>query len=103
MKICRFDDNRIGVVRGSAIHDVTATVMEKLPAVRYPLPLGDLLVTALPGLRAEIEKAADKAPSKDVGAVKLLSPVANPTKIVGAPINYDDHVQESQKQQAIAY
>jgi 2-keto-4-pentenoate hydratase/2-oxohepta-3-ene-1,7-dioic acid hydratase in catechol pathway len=103
MRICRYDDNRIGMVRGSTIHDVTDTVMAKLPAVRYPLPLGDLLVTALPGLRAEMEKAADTAPTKDVSAVKLLSPVANPTKIIGAPINYDDHVQESQKTQAIAY
>lgn len=102
MKICRYDDNRLGVVRGTSVHDVTA-VLADLPAVRWPLPGHDLLVAALPRLREALERAADKAPPKDIGAVKLLSPVANPSKIIGAPINYKEHIEESKKDQAIAY
>jgi 2-keto-4-pentenoate hydratase/2-oxohepta-3-ene-1,7-dioic acid hydratase in catechol pathway len=35
--------------------------------------------------------------------VNLLSPVANPGKIVGAPINYNDHIAEAMKDQTIAH
>jgi 2-keto-4-pentenoate hydratase/2-oxohepta-3-ene-1,7-dioic acid hydratase in catechol pathway len=102
MKICRYDDNRLGVVRGTKVHDVTG-VLAELPVSRWPLPNHDILIAALPDLRDRLERAADKAPAKDVGAVKLLSPVANPTKIIGAPINYKEHIEESKKDQAIAY
>jgi 2-keto-4-pentenoate hydratase/2-oxohepta-3-ene-1,7-dioic acid hydratase in catechol pathway len=35
--------------------------------------------------------------------VKLLSPVANPGKIIAAPINYNDHIAESVKDPGIAH
>jgi 2-keto-4-pentenoate hydratase/2-oxohepta-3-ene-1,7-dioic acid hydratase in catechol pathway len=102
MKLCRFGDNRLGVVRGTMVHDVTA-VLDELPAVRWPLPPGDLLIAALPQLRDKLERAAAGVAGKDVSSVTLLSPVANPTKIIGAPINYKEHVEESKKDQGIAY
>ena len=37
MRICRFDDDRLGVVRGDRVHDVTS-VLDRLPAVRPPFP-----------------------------------------------------------------
>ena len=40
MRFCRFDDNRLGVVKGDMVHDVTA-VLDDLPALRWPLPPGD--------------------------------------------------------------
>jgi 2,4-didehydro-3-deoxy-L-rhamnonate hydrolase len=102
MRLCRYDDNRLGIVRGTMVHDVTP-VLDELPAVRWPFPLGDQLIAALPQLREKLESAAAKAPGKNVGSLTLLSPVANPTKIIGAPINYKEHVEESKKDQAIAY
>jgi 2-keto-4-pentenoate hydratase/2-oxohepta-3-ene-1,7-dioic acid hydratase in catechol pathway len=102
MKICRYDDNRLGVVRGGQIHDVTP-VLNALPALRWPLPTHDILIEALPGLRDELEAVADRSPPKSVASVKLLSPVANPNKIIGAPINYKEHIEESKKDQTIAY
>jgi 2,4-diketo-3-deoxy-L-fuconate hydrolase len=102
MRLCRFDDNRIGLVRGETVHDVSAA-LELLPAVRWPLPQGDPLIAHLPRLKPEIEKLAAKAKVKPLSSVTLLSPVANPTKIMGAPINYKDHVEESKKDQGIAY
>jgi 2-keto-4-pentenoate hydratase/2-oxohepta-3-ene-1,7-dioic acid hydratase in catechol pathway len=102
MRLCRYDDNRLGLVRGETVHDVSAA-LNLLPTVRWPVPPGDLLIQNLAKLRPEIEKLAANAPGKPVSAVKLLSPVANPTKIMGAPINYKDHVEESKKDQGIAY
>lgn len=102
MRLCRYDDNRLGLVRGETVHDVTAA-LNLLPALRWPVPPGDLLIQNLARLRPEIEKLAANTPGKPVSSVRLLSPVANPTKIMGAPINYKDHVEESKKDQGIAY
>ena len=94
MRLCRFDDQRLGLVQGEAVHDVTE-VLQRLPAVRYPLPAFDPLVAALPELRGAIEAAAKKAKPVPVRGVKLLSPVANPGKIVAAPVNYRKHLEEA--------
>ena len=82
MKICRFDDNRIGIVRDGMVHDVTEA-LDVLPAYRYPFPLADQLIANLDTLRGPMEALADKAEGKPVAEVKFLSPVANPTKIIG--------------------
>jgi 2-keto-4-pentenoate hydratase/2-oxohepta-3-ene-1,7-dioic acid hydratase in catechol pathway len=95
MRICRYDDNKIGVVRGDQVHDVSEIVNEIGP-VNYPLPRGDLLIANLDRLRPIMEKLADKAPGKPISGVKLLSPVANPTKIIGTPVNYKLHAEEGQ-------
>jgi 2,4-didehydro-3-deoxy-L-rhamnonate hydrolase len=102
MRLCRYDDDRLGLVREDAVHDVSAA-LNLLPALRWPLPPGDQLIINLARLKPEIEKLAARAPGKPLSSVKLLSPVANPTKIMGAPINYKDHVEESKKDQGIAY
>src|SRR5574338_1193356 len=43
MRICRFDDDRLGLVDGETIHDVSAA-LERLPQVRYPFPRHDALI-----------------------------------------------------------
>ncbi|ROZ75038.1 fumarylacetoacetate hydrolase family protein [Ramlibacter sp. WS9] len=93
MKICRFDDNRLGVLDGDDVLDVS-TVLEQLPACRYPLPRHDLLVAELQRLAPAIEAAKPHARRIPVNTVRLLSPVANPGKIVAAPVNYTKHLQE---------
>ncbi len=94
MKLCRYDDNRIGVVRDGAVHDVTG-VLDALPALRYPFPLGDMMIANLIGLRPAMESLADVMPGTPVDGVAFLSPVANPTKIIGTPANYEKHAQET--------
>ncbi len=100
MKLARYDDNRLGLVRGDQLYDVTG-VTETLPARRWPLPLGDDLIANLDRLRAPIEAAADGAAPIPISAVKLLSPVANPGKIIGAPVNYKKHQAEAQADREI--
>ena len=94
MKLCRFDDRRLGLVEDGRVRDVSAA-LETLPALRWPVPPGDQVIAHLDTLRPEIDRAAAAAPALDVGAVKLLSPVANPSKIIGAPINYQAHIDEA--------
>ena len=94
MKLCRFDENRLGLVDGDAALDVTAA-LEALPAHRYPLPRTDQLIENLAALRPKIEAAAKGAKRIPLSSVKLLSPVANPGKLVAAPVNYTAHFIEA--------
>jgi 2,4-diketo-3-deoxy-L-fuconate hydrolase len=101
MKLCRFDDDRIGLVRGHNVHDVS-DILAALPPLRYPLPLGDQLIAHLERLRHRMERLADTAPPQPIDAVSLLSPVANPSKIIGTPVNYVAHVEEARRDPQIA-
>ncbi len=92
MKLCRFDDNRVGLVRDDGIRDVTS-VLGALGSFQYPLPKFDPLIEALPRLRKQLESTSGKAIPLE--RVKLLSPVANPGKIIAAPVNYTKHLQEA--------
>jgi 2,4-diketo-3-deoxy-L-fuconate hydrolase len=102
MKLCRYAPDRLGLIRGDAVHDVSA-VAEKLPARRWPYPGHDELIEHLGELRAEIEKLADRARPRPLGEVELLSPVANPGKVVVAGTNYADHVEEAARDATIAH
>ena len=60
MRICRFDDNRVGIVSGEGIRDVTA-VLDRLPQVTYPLPRHDPFIAAPVNYKKHLEEAlADK-------------------------------------------
>jgi 2-keto-4-pentenoate hydratase/2-oxohepta-3-ene-1,7-dioic acid hydratase in catechol pathway len=94
MRICRYDDGRIGLVQGDTVRDVTA-VLETLGKFTYPLPKYDPFIAHLGSLRGNIEETAGKAKSVSLDKVKLLAPVANPGKIIAAPVNYTRHLQEA--------
>ena len=96
MKICRYDDDRMGVVRGDLVHDVTEAQTEIRKSMPYAMK-GDAVVAALPQWRERIERMADKAPGKPIAQVKLLPPVARPTKLTCAPTNYQAHIAEMDK------
>src|SRR6201994_2705382 len=110
MKICRYDDDRMGVVRGDLVHDVTEAQTESRKAMPYALK-GDAVVAALPQWPAQSQRRGDRVPGKAVGRahpqwaagidrrpykppekpiaqLKLLRQVAQPTKLSCAPTNY---------------
>ncbi len=101
MRLCRFNDNRIGLVRGANVHDVTA-ILDELPVLRYPPPPGDPLIANLEMLRPKMEKLADRAKPVPSSAVRFLSPVANPSKIIGTPVNYQKLREDADKDAEIA-
>ena len=102
MKICRFDRDRLGIVEGDEVLDVTKA-LEAIPQQRWPLAQGDPFILHFRKVLALAKKLAPKAKRKKLARVKLLSPVANPGKIIGAPINYNDHIAESIKDPGIAH
>lgn len=93
MKLCRYDDDRLGIVRGDLVHDVTGAQTEIRNASPYAM-MGDAVVAALPQRRERIERLADKTPGIPIAQVRLLAPVARPTKLSCAPTNYQAHIAE---------
>ncbi len=102
MKICRFDKDRLGIVQDDEVLDVTRA-LEAIPAQRWPLAQGDPFILHFKKVLAAAKKLAPRAKRKKLSKVKLLSPVPNPGKIIGAPINYNDHIAESIKDPGIAH
>jgi 2-keto-4-pentenoate hydratase/2-oxohepta-3-ene-1,7-dioic acid hydratase in catechol pathway len=100
MKLCRFDNDRLGIVEGDAVRDVTAA-LDILPRHAYPLPRHDPLVASLTALRLRIESLAANVPRRPLAGVKLLSPIANPGKILAAPVNYRKHLEEAREDPGI--
>lgn len=100
MRICRYDDDRVGLVRDGRLYDATAA-LGGLPMISWPVPPGDHLVANLDALRPALEQAADDSHALPVESVTLLSPVANPSKIIGAPVNYRKHQEEAQADREI--
>lgn len=104
MRLCRFNDDRLGVVdpKTETIADVSAA-LKLLPAQRYPLPNHDLLIANLPKIKAEAKRLAPRAKKIPLAKAKLLAPVANPGKIIIAPVNYADHLEEATKDPGLAH
>jgi 2,4-didehydro-3-deoxy-L-rhamnonate hydrolase len=100
MRLCRFGNNQLGLVRQDRIIDVTA-VLDHLPTFRYPLPKFDPFIAKLDSLRDHIETLADDQQGVPIAAVKLASPIANPGKIIAAPLNYQRHLEEARDDPAI--
>ncbi|MGB5081824.1 MAG: fumarylacetoacetate hydrolase family protein [Burkholderiales bacterium] len=102
MKICRYDNNRLGIVEGEEVLDVTKAI-EAIPEQRWPIAQGDPLIVNFKGVLARAKKLMARAKRKPLSKVRLLAPVPNPSKIIGAPINYNDHIAESIADPGIAH
>src|SRR5438128_11776573 len=93
MRLCRYDDDRLGVVRGDLVHDVTEAQTQIRAAAPYAMK-GDAVIAALPAWRSRLEERAGKAQRKPVARAGLRSPVARPCKVGAAPTNHQAHMQE---------
>jgi 2,4-didehydro-3-deoxy-L-rhamnonate hydrolase len=69
MRLCRFGDNRLGLVRQERVIDVTP-VLDRLPSFRYPLPRFDPLIAELNGLRDHIKELADGQQGIPIGRLR---------------------------------
>jgi len=102
MRLCRFGDGKLGLVQGGMVRDVSAA-LAVLPAVRYPFPAHDLFIENIDKVMEAVNKLAAEAPSVPLDAVQLHSPVANPSKIIGAPVNYQKHLDEVRSDAELHY
>ena len=101
MKICRFGENRYGVVRDGAVYDITSLVESVVAGSR--LVRGDAVIAHLPAIAERLTAASLGAPASSAGDAAFLSPVINPTKIVAAPVNYEAHIVESEADPGITF
>jgi 2-keto-4-pentenoate hydratase/2-oxohepta-3-ene-1,7-dioic acid hydratase in catechol pathway len=92
VKICRFNNSRIGVVEGQSVFDVTE-LFDTRPT--WPLPQSEWVIRQIPQLMHELTQRYKDCPHLPLASVLLAAPVANPGKIVGAPINYRAHIAEA--------
>jgi 2-keto-4-pentenoate hydratase/2-oxohepta-3-ene-1,7-dioic acid hydratase in catechol pathway len=93
MKLCRFNDNRLGVLEGSAIKDVTEA-LEVLPPLHWPVPQGDHFFRHFQEIRRAIASRLSTASVVPPESIRFLSPIVNSSKIIAAPLNYTKHVTE---------
>jgi 2-keto-4-pentenoate hydratase/2-oxohepta-3-ene-1,7-dioic acid hydratase in catechol pathway len=94
MRIARYGDNRLGLVDGYVLRDISQ-VLEQLPAQCWPFPVGDQLIANLEKLRRSMKGAGEAAARIPVTELTLLSPIANPPRIIAAPMNYRAHASEA--------
>src|SRR5258708_2781781 len=102
MKLYRYEKNGLGIVEGDEVLDVSKA-LAVIPQPGWPIAQGDPLIANFKRVLAAAKKLAPRAKKKPLAKVRLRSPVPNPGKIIGAPINYDDHIAESVKDPGIAH
>src|SRR5262245_25145108 len=95
MRLCRFNEGRYGVVRRDIVDDVTEVVDRVIRradnadnGVR-----GDPVVAHLADITAAIAEAHTRQASPRA-EVRLLRPIAHPSKLIAAPTNYRAHIAE---------
>jgi 2-keto-4-pentenoate hydratase/2-oxohepta-3-ene-1,7-dioic acid hydratase in catechol pathway len=96
MQLCRFNHDRLGIVEGDAVHDVTAAIAD-LPPTRWPAPAGDPLIVHLEAILQAARRLRPGAERFALASVSLHSPLTQPTKVMAAPANYKLHVQQDTK------
>ena len=101
MKICRFNDTHLGVVIGRNVQDVTAVISQIKPP-SWPPPPGDLVVANLDLILPEIHKMRRTAETHSLRDIQINSPVARPSKIIGATVNYKMHQDEVNQDREIS-
>ncbi|MBT4491292.1 MAG: fumarylacetoacetate hydrolase family protein [Rhodospirillaceae bacterium] len=98
MKLCRFDgkfgDDCLGLVMDDQVIDVSRA-LDSLPAHRWAYPPGDPVIANLNQLAPRIMELAGGGTRHQLQDVALRAPIANPGKIIGAPVNYRAHKQEA--------
>lgn len=97
MRIAVYDDGKLGLVQGGMVHDVSAA-LSALPVADKPWmgTRGDPLISHLEQLKPAILAALPGASTQPVAQSRFLSPVQRPSKIIGVPVNYHEHVVEAE-------
>jgi 2,4-diketo-3-deoxy-L-fuconate hydrolase len=94
MKFCRYNDNKLGVVEGDRVYDVSYA-LDVIPTARWPFPRGDQFIAHLDAIVDAVKRKGLGGQTTALADVTLRNPVPNAPKIVAAPVNYQLHVDES--------
>jgi len=87
MKFVRYDEGRLGLLTDDdqGVIDLTD---------RLDLGSEDPLIEYMEG-DYDASEYADEPADHDVSAVRLESPVRRPGKVIAAPLNYENHIEEA--------
>ena len=89
MKILRFDDDRVGVLKeGSRVVDVSTAIEHR--ESKGPQRVMEEVIEEFDRCRGEFERIAARERGVPLESVRLLAPIPRPGKCLGAFLNYVD-------------
>jgi 2-keto-4-pentenoate hydratase/2-oxohepta-3-ene-1,7-dioic acid hydratase in catechol pathway len=88
MKILRFNDDRVGVLEGEAVIDISDLVSHR--EYRGPQGVMEELIANFASYRPRIEAKMAAGSGRPLASVKLLAPLARPSRVLAAFVNYLD-------------
>jgi len=95
MRLCYFDDFRLGVVKGDGVVDVT-DVVKDIPHLT-PQDLMAGLISRFDDYRGKLEAAADAGTAKPLGSVRIRPPLPRPGTLSCMAVNYMENGTLPQK------
>ena len=101
MKLCYFNDYRLGVIKGDQVVDITDAVKDIPHLDSRDLIIG--LIAKWDGYKANVEKAANEAKGVPLASVRLRPPVPKPGNIVCMAVNYMEDGTLKEKPQINAF
>jgi 2-keto-4-pentenoate hydratase/2-oxohepta-3-ene-1,7-dioic acid hydratase in catechol pathway len=98
------DRDKLGCVNleGSEIADVTAA-LDVIAPQTWPLRPGDPLIANLSEVCQRVDSLLASSKKKRTGDITLASPLATPSKVIGAPNNYHKHFEEAKADKGIHF
>jgi len=101
VKLCYFNDWRLGVIKGDAVVDVTDAVKDIPHVDSRDLIIG--LIANWDSYKAKVEKAANDTTGMPLKNVRLRPPVPKPGNIVCMAVNYMEDGTLKEKPQINAF
>ncbi|SJZ41414.1 2-keto-4-pentenoate hydratase/2-oxohepta-3-ene-1,7-dioic acid hydratase (catechol pathway) [Enhydrobacter aerosaccus] len=101
MKLCYFNDYRLGVIKGDTVVDVTDAVKDIPHLDNRDLIIG--LIARWDSHKAKVEQAAAAGKGVSLGSVRLRAPVPKPGNIVCMAVNYMEDGTLKEKPQINAF
>jgi 2-keto-4-pentenoate hydratase/2-oxohepta-3-ene-1,7-dioic acid hydratase in catechol pathway len=101
VKLCYFNDWRLGVIKGDAVVDVTDAVKDIPHVDSRDLIIG--LIAQWDSYKAKVDKAANETTGMPLKNVKLRPPVPKPGNIVCMAVNYMEDGTLKEKPQINAF
>ena len=80
MRLCRFGDNRLGLVDGRSVRDVTAA-LDVLPKAQYPFPRHDALIAHLDAVKTRVAALAPALTIETATVSRMLDAASGPPVI----------------------
>jgi 2-keto-4-pentenoate hydratase/2-oxohepta-3-ene-1,7-dioic acid hydratase in catechol pathway len=92
MKLCFFDDYKLGVVKGDNVVDISSLVQD---LGSKPQDRINGLIENFSSYRSKIDAAAAGSAGEPLAGVKIRAPSPKPTRVVCMAVNYNDGMATS--------